>query len=78
MNHHDIGEDPLAQFSEMLEKRKQHRSLQKAGTRGYGSHEPAIFSSRAYIKRRIESLRRSIKRRASRLRSYLPKRGDQK
>ncbi|WP_425960609.1 hypothetical protein [Rhizobium nepotum] len=77
MNDHDTGADPLEQFTDILEKRRQQRHAQMAGPHGYAFAESAVFSFRAYVKRRRESFRRSIEKRMRRLGNKFRKQGSQ-
>lgn len=77
MNDHNTGADPLDQFTEILEKRRQQRHTQVAGPYGYMSAEALAFSFRVYMRRRRASFRRSIEKRVRRLTNKFRKQGSQ-
>lgn len=77
MNNHDTGADPLDQFTDILEKRRQQRHIQGLGPYGYTSAEALVFSFRVYMRRRRASFRRSIEKRMRRLTDKFRKLGGQ-
>lgn len=77
MNDHNTGADPLDQFTDILEKRRQHRHNQGFVPYGYTSAEALVFSFRVYMRRRRASFRRSIEKRIRRLTNKFRKLGGQ-